>query len=240
MRKAQPIAWAALGGLAVALLNLSASVQGAGYDLGKLQPLLFAGYALNAVLLLGLGAIVGALNRDERKALRLFQLGAGAPALLGGLLQVASVATPLASPSTSAGPWAPGSVAYAQAYAPPKGVVQSPQLQVYAAPAPWQLFLRGALGARNYRAWYVVIERHADLATARNRAGDICRDLTMRGQGRVIGVYRPYPADPRLAHQYSIAIGPLVGAAEAIQIRDQLVQLHYPAPFEWTPSQAPR
>lgn len=236
MSKSRPIVYASLGGLAVALLNFCAVVQGSGYDLGKLGPSLLAGYAVNAGILVALGAIVGALNGDERKAHRLFQLGAGAPALLGGLLQVASVAAPIGT-QVSAGTqtWLPVPEAHAQTYTPPGGAMRSQQVQTYAEPSPWQLFVRGFLGSRHNRAWYVVVERRDGVDVARKRAQEVCRDLAQRGERRVLGVYGPYKADAQLAQGYSVAIGPLRAAGEATRLRDRLAQFGYPSPFVWTP-----
>ena len=131
-----------LGGVG-ALLPVSVSLLAV--DLPKtfehISALVILGWAVKAVVLFFLGALVAGLHRDERSPLKLLELGIVAPALITTLVNGAQVDRNRVSalPSLAA-------VAHAAAPGP------APAAVVQAGPeTPWQQFLRGVFGGRPAR-----------------------------------------------------------------------------------------
>jgi hypothetical protein len=186
--------------------------------------LVLISYVIRQAALFAIGGVVGLLNKED-DALKLFQIGIAAPALLTALLNANQVRLPSVSappaPSSSSGPTgALISSAYAQ---------ETPrqQLRTFSLPqeSATQQVYRGLFGSVPTNVWYVIAGSYLRQDNAEQEAQKI------RQKGFAAEVYAPYGANKF----YAVVIGAQLTRSDAQQLRQKAIQAGLPRDtYLWT------
>lgn len=210
---------AGLGGIAPVLLSLVViDLQTLLLDLTLLAVL---SYLIKVLALFAIGGLVGWLNKTESDAVKLFQLGIAAPALItaainGGRITLPEKATePSVSSSISI---------VSQTYAQP---TLAQEVKQFSLPqeTPRQQIYRGLFGATPKNVWFVISSSHPTQEAAEKQAAD-CRK-----KGFSADIYAPYGSNPN----YAVVIGSQITLSEARQLRLKAIKSGLPQDtYLWT------
>jgi hypothetical protein len=168
------------------------------------------GYCVRAIILFFIGGFIAWLYPDETARIKVFLLGLGAPALIGGFLSTASNPTtaPVARAVSSAGFV---TAVYAQT------TMSADELKRFTMPAPSPVaqFVEGLTGYQPKNVWFVIAGSFLSLDNAKAYAGKINSSFP----GFHADVYAPYLDDP----SYAVVIGAQLTLGDAKALRDRAV-----------------
>jgi len=173
------------------------------------------GYFVRVTVLFGLGGLVAYLHAPERQALKLFQLGLGAPAVLLAMLNGVNAQHPTAAPTdhkvATVQSWQLDLVPAAEAAEAPD---EQPAKTFSAAePTAIEQFFQGFLGRRPNQAWFVISGSHLTREAAQKQADEINRS----GKGLTAEVYAPFGE----SKYYAVVIGAGLSQEEAWTVRQR-------------------
>lgn len=169
------------------------------------------GYCVRAIILFFIGGFIAWLYPDETSRVKVFLLGLGAPAMIGGFLSAASNATTLpgAGAVTSTG-------FIAVVHAQTKGNSYDVKRFTLPAPSRYDQFVEGLVGYHPKNVWFVIAGSFSSLDNARASAATI----NSKFPGFHADVYAPYPDDPF----YTVVIGAQLTEEDAQALRDRAVK----------------
>jgi SPOR domain len=226
-----------LGALTPILVNLL--VVDLELVFSKLTTLVFLGYALRVLFLFYLGGLYAYLHKKENDAVRIFELGIVAPALIISIvngtnaIRVDLRATPVNRQAVTESAGAPAwsddvspaafivamqqDSASADPTVKPEGS-SGPLLKTFSPPqeSTSEQILRGLLGSQSPRVWFVVVGSYSSLDNAVAHAGRINR----RWKGYSAEVYAPYDTP-----YYAVVVGANLTLNEAYRLRAKITRL---------------
>jgi hypothetical protein len=202
----------------------------------KLTLIVCVGYAVRVLLLFYLGGIVAYLHKGEHNALKLFELGIVAPALLTTLVNGLNAAhTEATAPQPqqqevnrrvmfSMPSFDLVSSAYAQsipASPEPSEQPQQPNESVKTFSPPQETtteqLLRGLLGSTSPRVWYVVVGSYSSLENAKRQADAVNGNHSAFSAE----VYKSYDTP-----YYAVVIGANLTLKEATTLKKKALSSH--------------
>ena len=160
------------------------------------------GYVTRVTGFFYLGGIIAYLHKEEKNALRLFELGIIAPALLTAYLNNAPTLKPA---SFSLLP---------SVYAEP---LPQKETKTFSVPpeTSFQQFVRGLTGAKRDRAWFVIVGSYRTIEEARKQA----EQINARNDGFTAEVYEPFAEDI----SYKVVIGPNLTYKDALALKQKAI-----------------
>jgi hypothetical protein len=201
--------------------------------LADLRPLTVASYIVRVLALCAAACIVVYLNSDETKAIKVFQLGIAAPALLVSLIngvqanhnsKKASVEFPFLT-ATAFAQDAKGKAA--------QGASQIADCMGEPEPTAGQQVIRGLFGILPDNRWFVVVG--SDLT--RENAISEANEVNQQGQFRAKVCAPAGGADK----YYRVVIGEYMSRAEALTLRKQAANAGLPKDaWLWNPMTSPK
>lgn len=165
MSNRQKIFIGGLGALTPVILNLL--IVDFSTTLENLKLGVLIAYFIRVVVLFYLGGIVAFLHKEESNALKLFELGIAAPALITAIINAHNIDT--AKINNSAEKKEVSSITFvASAYAQ----ASDKQLKSFSLPEETTIeqIKRGLLGSRTNRIWFVIVGSHLKLEDAKKQA----------------------------------------------------------------------
>jgi hypothetical protein len=209
---------AGLGGITPVLLSLV--VVDLETLLINVTVLAIISYAIRVLALFALGGLVGWLHRKEIDAVKLFQLGIAAPALITAAINGGRITLPQ-TPAihTSHSSWSIISEAVAQP--------ASENIKQFSLPkeTPSQQVVRGLFGTLPKNVWYVIAGSTTTKEEAERKAEEA------RKKGFPADVYAPYGGNPC----YAVVIGSQLTQSQAQELRNKAVSAGLPKDtYLWT------
>lgn len=212
-----------LGALTPVLLNIL--VIDIEKVFSKLTVLVCVGYAVRVVLLFCIGGMFAYLHKTEHNALKLFELGIVAPALLTTMVNGFNAArTEAATPPPQQKAEFPipnldlVPSAYAEPNPTPTSVPSTPQegnesIKIFLPPeeTTTEQFLRGLFGSTSPRVWYVVVGPNSTLENARLQTAIINQRYS---KGLSAEVYKSYDTP-----YYVVVVGANLTLSEATKLK---------------------
>ena len=227
-----------MGALAPILINLI--VVDLETTLTGITLIVAISYTIRVFALFSIGGLVAYLHKEETSAVKLFELGIMAPALIMAYHNGTQVPALDASPHSSGtnstvevGDWLPG-LLYAQP--PPVTPISSSsqfadsvkqdsilsELNVFSLPeeSTTEQLKRGLLGATSKRVYFVLVGKDTSHANAKTLAKELLKGRT----GYTARIYEPYGDDPF----YSIGIESHLTYEEAATLRVRAIKEGFP------------
>ncbi len=168
MSSRQKILIGGLGALTPIILNLL--IIDFSTTLENLKLAVLISYFIRVVVLFYLGGIVAFLHKEESNAIKLFELGIAAPALITAIINAHNIDT--AKINNAAGKKEISSITFVtRAYAQ----TGDKQLKSFSLPEETTIeqIKRGLLGSRTNRIWFVIVGSHLNLEDAKKQAAGI-------------------------------------------------------------------
>ncbi len=210
---------AGLGGIAPVLLSLIV------VDLQTLlldvTPLAVISYLIRVLALFAVGGLVGWLHKSEPDAVKLFQLGIAAPALITAAINGGRISLPENPPEPQG---RSSAIFVSRAYAQAAG---EKELKQFSLPqeTPMQQVYRGLLGATAKNVWFVITGSYPTREDAEKQVAEI------RAKGYSADVYAPYGSNP----YYAVVIGSQLTLSEARELRLRAIKSGLPKDtYLWT------
>lgn len=184
------------------------------------------GYVIRVAILFYLGGMLAFFHKTEHSALKIFQLGIVAPALITGYLNARNVEA-----YKNEGP--PGGEHHASFSLVPPAYAQEPEkeeVKQFQQPnqSPAQQFWRGLTGSVVTRTWFVIIGSHLKLEDAQKQA----EQIHQKWPDFKPEVYSPYAG----SKYYPVVIGADLPYQQAEKLRQGAIAAGLPKDtYLWAP-----
>jgi hypothetical protein len=185
----------------------------------------FTGYIIRVIALFYLGGIVAFLHKNENSAIKIFELGIIAPALITTIINASNVQIPK-NPVTDFENPEISLQLIPSAYAE---LDPNKEIKTFSLPKEtWtQQVWRGFSGSTHEKVWFVIVGSHRNLEDAKNQV----QQIDQEGKKFTAEVYKSYEGNPC----YSVVIGANLTYDEAQQMRKQAVASGLPKDtYLWT------
>ncbi len=237
MKTSKKIMIGGLGALTPVIMNLL--VVDLDVLLVKVTFLAFLGYFIRVVVLFYLGGITAFLHKKENSAVKIFELGIVAPALITAMINAGNIEVPKVVDGTASVSISFVSPAYAQPTEEPReepreepmeqpveestGEIREEskedrKMKTFSLPeeSPVQQLWRGLTGSSPKKVWFVIAGSHQKLKDAREQVKQIAEEK----EGLTAEIFDPYGENP----YYAVVIGANLEYKEAQKIRQDAIK----------------
>lgn len=182
------------------------------------------GYIIRVIVLFYIGGLIAFLHKDENSAIKLFELGIAAPALITAMINAHNIEPPKGVNVSEKQKI--GSVIFVTpAYAQP---VEN-KLKTFSLPeeTAFEQVKRGLFGSKTQRVWFVIVGSHLKLEDAEKQAKQINNKMKEFNAE----VYDRYGGNP----YYAVVIGANLTYEDAQQLRLRAIASGFPKDsYLWT------
>ena len=215
MSNRQKIFIGGLGALTPIILNLL--ILDLGGTLENLKWGLLVGYIIRVIVLFYVGGLIAFLHKDENSAIKLFELGIAAPALITAMLNAHNIESPKGvnvSEKQKIGSVIFVTPAYAQRV--------EDKLKTFSVPeeSTFEQIKRGLFGSKPQRVWFVIVGSHLKLEDAEKQA----KQINSKTKEFNAEVYDRYGGNP----YYGVIIGANLTYEDAQQLRRKAIDSGLP------------